>query len=396
MRGPHWRGCPCTLAAVATPKPKQRRRWRALLITLAVLVAVATIGTLLVQSLPPFGGELSGERLARAKANPHYRDGVFVNPLPPAPYTWSYVRDLLAGQFGGSEAREPPMAMPLVRATSASLQSAAPGLRAFWIGHASVYIEIDGLRLLVDPVFSDHASPFAFGPKRFHPPPIALDDLPKIDAVLVTHNHYDHMDTGTIGRLWQRFRSRIVTPLGNDTILKGAVPDIAADAVDWDAAVDLGDGLVVHAEPTQHWSARGTGDRSHALWTSFVVQAGTKKIYCVGDSGFGTGATFARVRGRHPDLALALLPIGAYGPGAPWLDIHMSAEDAVRAAKDVRARRLFPVHWATFNLAFHAWDEPIRRTLAAARPARVDVVTPRIGEMVDADAPFASTPWWER
>ena len=152
-------------------------------------------------------------------------------------------------------------------------------------------------------MWADRASPLSFiGPKRVNAPGIAFDDLPKIDAVLVTHNHYDHMDTVTIGRLWQRFRPRIVTPLGNDTILKGAVPEIAADAVDWDAAVDLGDGLVVHAEPTQHWSARGTGDRSHALWASFVVQAGAKKIYCVGDSGFGTGATFERVRGRHPGL----------------------------------------------------------------------------------------------
>ena len=189
---------------MATDQPKKRRIWRVLLITLAVLVVVVAIGTPLVQSLPPFGGELGGERLTRAKANPHYRDGVFVNPLPPAPYTVSYVRDLLAGQFGGNELREPPMALPLVRVTPASLQSVAPGLRAFWIGHASVYIEIDGVRLLVDPVFSDHASPFAFGPKRFHPPPIALDDLPQIDAVLITHDHYDHLDMRTVQQLTQR------------------------------------------------------------------------------------------------------------------------------------------------------------------------------------------------
>ena len=171
-------------------------------------------------------------------------------------------------------------------------------VRVTYIGHASFLLQTRGKNILIDPVWADRASPFSFvGPKRVNPPGVAFDDLPKIDAVLVTHNHYDHMDVGTIGRLWQRFRPRIVTPLGNDTILKGAVPDLVADAVDWDAAVDLGDGLVVHAEPTQHWSARGTGDRSHALWASFVVQAGAKKIYCVGDSGFGTGATFERVRG---------------------------------------------------------------------------------------------------
>ena len=132
--------------------------------------------------------------------------------------------------------------------------------------------------MLIDPVWAERASPFSFvGPKRVNAPGIAFDDLPKIDAVLVTHNHYDHMDVGTIGRLWQRFRPRIVTPLGNDTILQGSVPGLAADAVDWDAAVDLGDGLIVHVEPTQHWSARGTGDRRHALWASFVRAGGREE-----------------------------------------------------------------------------------------------------------------------
>jgi L-ascorbate metabolism protein UlaG (beta-lactamase superfamily) len=393
MRDPHWRGRPCTLAAVTTHQPKKRRLWRALLITLAVLVAVVAIGTLLLQSLPPFGGELSGERLARAKANPHYRDGVFVNPLPPAPYTWSYVRDLLVGQFGGSEAREPPMAMPLVRVTSASLQAAAPGLRAFWIGHASVYIEIDGLRLLVDPVFSDHASPFAFGPKRFHPPPIALDDLPKIDAVLITHDHYDHLDMRTVQHLAQR-GALFIVPLGIGAHLeRWGVPSERIRDLEWGQEHALGSVRIV-STPSRHYSGRRLGGNNRTLWTSWTLLGTRHRAYVSGDTGYSDHLT--RIGEQHGPFDLAFVKIGAYGPGAPWLDIHMSAEDAVRAAKDVRARRLFPVHWATFNLAFHAWDEPIRRTLAAARSARVDVVTPRLGEMVDADAPFASTPWWER
>ena len=149
--------------------------------------------------------------------------------------------------------------------------------------------------------------------------------------MLVTHNHYDHMDVGTIGRLWQRFRPRIVTPLGNDTILKRDVPGLAASVVDWDDAIDLGGGVTVHVEPTLHWSARGAGDRMHALWASFVVEAGGRKVYCVGDSGFGDGATFARVGRRHPGLALALLPIGAYEPRWFMRNNHINPEEAVEA-----------------------------------------------------------------
>jgi L-ascorbate metabolism protein UlaG (beta-lactamase superfamily) len=378
---------------VTTAKPKKRRIGRTILITLVVLILVVAIGTPLVQSMSPFGAELSGERLARAQANPQFSDGRFVNPLPPAPYTWAYVRDLLAGQFGGDEAREPPMALPLVRVPPASLQSAAPGLRAFWIGHSSVYVEIDGVRLLIDPVFSDYASPFAFGPKRFHPPPIALNDLPKIDAVLITHDHYDHLDMRTVQQLAQR-GARFLVPLGIGAHLErwGVAPDRIHD-LEWGQAHTIGSVRFV-SMPSRHYSGRRLGGNNTTLWTSWSVLGARHRFYVSGDTGYSDH--FARIGAEHGPFDLAFVKIGAYGPGAPWLDIHMSAEDAVRAARDVRAKRLFPVHWATFNLAFHAWDEPIRRTLAAARRARVDVVTPRLGEMVDADAPFASTPWWER
>jgi L-ascorbate metabolism protein UlaG (beta-lactamase superfamily) len=372
---------------------KKRRVWRWIGIALVGLVAVVALGTPLVQSLPPFGGQMSGERLARAQANPQFHDGKFANPLPPAPYTWPYVRDLLAGQFGGDEEREPRVALPLVKVAPVNLQTVAPGLRAFWIGHASVYIEIDGLRLLVDPVFSDHASPFAFGPKRFHPPPIALAELPKIDAVLITHDHYDHLDMRTVQHLAQQ-GTLFLVPLGIGAHLErwGVAPAQIRD-LEWNQAHALGNVRIV-STPARHYSGRRLGGNNSTLWTSWVVLGARHRFYVSGDTGYSEH--FARIGEQHGPFDLAFVKIGAYGPGAPWLDIHMSAEDAVRAAKELRAKRMFPVHWATFNLAFHAWDEPIRRTLAAARPLRVDVLTPRLGEMVDADAPFASMPWWER
>jgi L-ascorbate metabolism protein UlaG (beta-lactamase superfamily) len=387
-------GRPCTLAPVATRHNNKRSVWRVTGLALLALILLIAVAAPLVLMLPPFGGELSGERLARARANPLYRDGAFANPLPPASYTWDDVRNLIDGQFLGDEVREPPAPIPVVQVAPASLRPAPPnpGLRAFWIGHASVYVEIDGQRLLIDPMFSDYASPFEFGPRRFHPPPIALAELPAIHGVLITHDHYDHLDMHTMQQLAQR-DTLFFVPLGIGAHLErwGVAPSRIRE-MEWGQEQTVGSVRIV-STPSRHYSGRRLGDRNATLWTSWSVLGARQRFFVSGDTGYSDH--FGKIGAQHGPFDLAFVKVGAYGPGAPWLDIHMSAEDAVRAAKDVRAKRLFPVHWGTFNLAFHAWDEPIRRTLAAARALQLDVVTPRIGETVDADMPFASSAWWE-
>ncbi|MFZ1105544.1 MAG: MBL fold metallo-hydrolase, partial [Hyphomicrobiaceae bacterium] len=243
-------------------------------------------------------------------------------------------------------------------------------IRIAYIGHASFLLQTRALSILIDPVWVERAGPSGLiGPKRVNPPGLAFDDLPRVDCVLLTHNHYDHMDVATIARLWQRFAPRIVTPLGNDAILRAAVPGLAAEAVDWNAHVDLGAGVAVHAEPSLHWSARGALDRSHALWASFVVQAGARKVYCVGDTGFGDGALFKRVRQRHPGLALALLPIGAYEPRWFMRNAHMNPQEAVEALEHCGAAEALGHHWGTFRLSSEAAEQPAA-DLAAALAAR--------------------------
>jgi L-ascorbate metabolism protein UlaG (beta-lactamase superfamily) len=320
-----------------------------------VLQTLGAIGVVGAGGWTVFGG-MRANTYYQGPVSDHF-DGVrFFNPGGMGPRNrWAFLRWQLSDRGASWPASFPsPFA-----ADRPPARIDGDAVRVTHIGHASLLLQTRGRNILIDPVWAERASPFSFiGPRRVNPPGVAFADLPKIDAVLVTHNHYDHMDVGTIGRLWQRFRPRIVTPLGNDTILKGAVPDLVADAVDWDATVDLGDGLVVHAEPTQHWSARGTGDRSHALWASFVVQAGARKIYCVGDSGFGTGATFERVRGRHPDLALALLPVGAYEPRWFMRNAHMNPDEAVRALQLCGAAQAFGHHWGTFHLTNEAVEQP--------------------------------------
>ena len=246
----------------------------------------------------------------------------------------------------------------------------ADGARITHIGHASFLIQTRGRNILVDPVWAERASPLSFvGPKRVNAPGIAFEALPNIDLILVTHNHYDHMDLATLGGLWQRFRPRIVTPLGNDTIMRHSIPGLEAQASDWGAVVDLGGGIRVHVEPTLHWSARGATDRRHALWASFVLEAGAQKIYCVGDSGYGDGSSFRRVGQRHPGLALALLPIGAYEPRWIMRNNHMNPEEALQAFDLSGAQQALGHHWGTFRLTNEAVDEPPQR-LAAALAAR--------------------------
>jgi L-ascorbate metabolism protein UlaG (beta-lactamase superfamily) len=312
--------------------------------------------------------------LSGGRANAYYSgpvsdhfDGVrFFNPSGVKPRG---PRALLKWQLG-DRGESWPASYPSPFRDRPPARFAGEGARIAFVGHATFLIQTRGKNLLVDPVWAERVSPLSFvGPRRVNPPGIAFEDLPPIDAVLVTHNHYDHMDVDTIGRLWRHSRPLLVTPLGNDAILKRHVPELDARAVDWHEAVDLGEGVRVHAEPTLHWSARGAGDRMHALWASFVVEAGGRKILCVGDSGFGDGATFRSVRRRHPRLDLALLPIGAYEPRWFMRHIHMNPQDAVAALELVGAARALGHHWGTFRLTNEGVERP-REDLAAARAER--------------------------
>ena len=255
-------------------------------------------------------------------------------------------------------------------------------VRITLIGHASFLVQTAGLNILIDPVFSRRASPYSFvGPSRVNAPGIAFDDLPEIHVVLITHNHYDHLDIETLTRLQPRNRPRIVTALGNDTIIKADIPDAVAEAHDWGASVALSHQTRVHLEPTLHWSARGLRDRRHALWTSFIIEAPAGKLYCVGDSGFGNGDTFRNVGRRHPGLAAALLPIGAYEPRWFMASQHMNPAESVEALRLCGAKTAFGHHWGTFQLTNEAIDQPTldletARTVANLSAAQFEALRP--------------------
>lgn len=245
---------------------------------------------------------------------------------------------------------------------------AAGALRATWLGHTAVLLRYRAGTVLTDPMFGPRASPLRFaGPARETPMPLDREALPRVDVVLLSHNHYDHLDRGSVAWLHRRDRPLFLVPLGVGATLRRWLPDARVDELDWGDARDLPAlGLRVHAAPARHFSARTPFDRDRTLWASFFLEPtdGAPAVYVGGDSGYGPH--YAAIRARHGAPDLALLPIGAYEPRWFMKPVHMDPEEAVQAALDLGARAALGVHWGTFILTDEPMDEPPRRFLAEA------------------------------
>jgi L-ascorbate metabolism protein UlaG (beta-lactamase superfamily) len=227
------------------------------------------------------------------------------------------------------------------------------------VGHASMLIQLAGKNILADPVWSERVSPVQFaGPKRVNPPAIAIADLPAIDIVLVTHNHYDHLDLATVRKFAARDNPLFITPLGNDVIIRRVAPKARIATGDWDDRFDTDDGLVFHFVNMHHWSARGISDRRMALWAGFVLQTEAGNILHIGDTGFGDGSHFSALRERFGSFSAANIPIGAYEPRWFMKSQHVNPEEAVKAMQLVGASMAVGHHWGTFQLTEEAIEAP--------------------------------------
>lgn len=241
------------------------------------------------------------------------------------------------------------------------------------IGHATLLIQIAGLNLLTDPVWSDRASPVAFaGPRRVTAPGVRMEDLPPIDAILLSHNHYDHLDAPTLRALHERHAPLIVTPLGNDAIIRRHIPSGRIEVRDWGEDVAIAPGADVHIVPANHWSSRGLRDRRRALWGGFMLRAGGRLVYFAGDTGYGTGSMSRSMRQRFGRTDLALIPIGAYDPRWFMAAQHTDPEEAIQIMQDLDARFAVGIHWGTFKLTDEPRDDPALRLAAGLADREIE------------------------
>ncbi|WP_347590016.1 MBL fold metallo-hydrolase [Acrocarpospora sp. B8E8] len=333
------------------------------------------------------GAKPAGERAERVRRSPQFDGTAFRNSdpttVPPAGETKPIMRDLMEGR----EQRKPHGPIPLVTPSVKPLSS----LDAIWYGHASTLIEIEGRRVLFDPMWSDRCSPAAhLGPRRLHEPPARLDTLPQVDAIVISHDHYDHLDMQTIRALVGLQSAPFLVPLGVGAHLeRWGVPPFRIVELDWNESVTIA-GLHLTVTEARHFSGRGLR-RNGTLWGSWVISGATRRVFYTGDSGYFPG--YADLGEKHGPFDLALIQIGAYSPS--WPDIHMTPEEAIAAHLDLRAKLLIPVHWCTFVLAFHPWGEPVDRLWREAKARGVRLAVPKPGERVAVDQPPLVDGWWQ-
>jgi L-ascorbate metabolism protein UlaG (beta-lactamase superfamily) len=340
------------------------------------------------------GTKAEGLRLERIQSSPLWAGEGFRNIHP----VLHGLRDAgarppsLSEFLCGSARRIPPRPLPSINPRDVWSDSPGSGLRATWLGHSTVLIEIDGYRVLTDPVWGARASPSRLvGPKRFQPVPIALRSLPPIDLVIVSHDHYDHLDYPTIREL-AKLDVPFVTSLGVGAHLEfwGVRPERIAE-LDWWQSYSLPNAeLSVTAGPSQHFSGRGLHDRNATLWSSMIIRSARHAVFFSGDTGLTT--EYATIRERLGPFDLVMLEVGAFHPS--WGHIHLGPENALEALTLLGGGAFLPVHWGTFALAVHDWDQPAEALLTLGPKKGADLLMPRLGEPVEPAHAPAVTPWW--
>lgn len=345
-----------------------------------------------------FGADPAGARMERIRRSPNFADGVFQNPVGartrPSGSTLEFAKIYFHKQQRVH--RAPTGTVPVHATTLADLAAPpATGLRLTWMGHSSVLAEIDGRRVLFDPVWGERCSPFAFaGPKRLHPVPLSLAALGPVDVVVISHDHYDHLDLPTI-RALAGTDTVFAVPLGVGAHLeRWGVPADRMYELDWNETAKVA-GISLTATPARHFCGRGLRNQQHTLWASWAVAGPEHRIYHSGDTGYFPG--FEDIGAEHGPFDATMIQIGAYSEY--WPDIHMTPAEGMRAHLDLQGGRphgvMLPIHWATFNLAPHPWAEPGEGTLAAADDAGQPVALPRPGEPFEPGGQHVpAEPWW--
>lgn len=360
-------------------------------ITVSILILFSTV-TVITLNLARFGKSPSGERLERIKKSPNYKDGSFQNQsITPVMVEGKSYFSVAKEMLFAEKVRVTPVdSIPSVKTDLLNLDENNDVL--VWFGHSSYFMQLDGKRMLVDPVLSGHASPFSFTVKAFKGTNrYTADDLPEIDYLIITHDHWDHLDYETLLKLKPRIK-KVICPLGvgEDFEYWGFDKNSIVE-MDWNESATLDSGFVANALPARHFSGRGL-KRNQTLWVSYLLQTPTMKIFIGGDGGYDKH--FAEIGNKFGPIDLAILENGQYNEN--WKYIHLLPADLIKAFNNLNARRLFPVHSSKFALANHLWSEPLTKIAASSKQLHIPLITPMIGEQVNLkDSTQRFTEWWE-
>jgi len=329
------------------------------------------------------------KRLLRMKNSSNFIDGKFRNPIP---YQSESLYDITVKYITHkTQELEPITALPTQKYQGKTLQDDSGGLKFTWLGHAGVLLEIEGQTFLTDPVFSQRVSPVQWlGPKRFQPAAVMVQDLPEIDGVIISHNHYDHLDEDSIKALNHKTKQFLV-PLGVGAHLEDwGIPSHKIVELDWWESIQVGATEIV-STPALHFSGRGL-IRNKTLWSSWVIKQGEHSVYFSGDTGMFPG--FKEIGDKYGPFDVTLMAIGAYDP--LWKDAHLNPEEAIQAHKDLKGDLFLPIHWGTFNLALHSWYELAERLYQTAQREKVSTAFPILGQQVVYPMSASSSPWWRQ
>ncbi|MBN3554754.1 MBL fold metallo-hydrolase [Fictibacillus nanhaiensis] len=363
------------------------------MLLLGILLVIVIVVFLFMMFHPVFGKKPSKHDRSTYEAFTHYQKGVFTNQIETVMTTdLRSMLPVLKEFLKGNPNRQPKKAIP-INALQLN-KKISEETRVTWFGHSALLIEMDGKRILIDPMFGSAPSPIPwFGNKRYSKKlPFKIESLPKVDLVVLSHDHYDHLDYGTIKQLKQKVK-QFAVPLGVAGHLKrwGVEPERIKECNWWDEIQTAGFSLI--CTPARHFSGRSLTDRNTTLWSSWVIRGKSDKIYFSGDSGYGPH--FKEIGDQYGPFELSLMECGQYHE--KWAAIHMMPEETVQAHIDVRGKVMIPIHWGAFTLSLHDWTDPVERAVNAATKMNVKICTPQIGETVTLGSEFlSSSKWWRK
>lgn len=363
------------------------------LLILSIILLIVLITIVFVYTSPQFGGSPTKEQKLAYAQTGHYIDGKFVNQVPsPMDVGIKDIPSLLYQQIKGDPNKQPGIKFDVLKIDSLDIERKPDSIaRLTWFGHSAFLLEIADKKILIDPMFGDVPAPHPWlGRSRYsNGLPIEIEKLPQIDAIIMSHDHYDHLDYGSIVRLKEKTKE-FYMPLGVGAhFRKWGVPDERIHELDWWDEIEL-DSLKFTCTPARHFSGRGFGDRAATLWASWAIESPGEKIYFSGDSGYGPH--FKEIGERFGGFDFAMMECGQYNE--KWHSIHMMPEETIQAAVDIKSKMTMPIHWAAFTLSLHSWTDPVERALKKAEELNVPFCTPKIGEPVIIGKSYPDGKWW--